>query len=381
MPSVKFHLFRALPPEIQDSIWELCLPRRVISPYYSPVSEELLGKLPGTRHRTYFPVRALIPFRPPLISRVCRRARATALRCGEYASVLVEERGGSKYKGWVWLEKKSDWIYFNYHTMMEGLDETGAAPQVFELARDVGVPLLIDSGIQSDHENPLHDSADYADLLYDSEEEETIGSRLYESFLEGRSHFYYVMVEVTLVATGKGRKHIVDTGLFGLLGEDMAIVPASDKDMLQRYNSLYSLYDARESPQSYCIAEDQRRLESLIKGEDQDTFEPRTLIRGLLERICEERGESDVSAEDMMNEDCSLKLDHPLVEKLGISMPTCEKVVIFELRRLDTLLEDSINRPPSFLAGSTDTDETNDSTDSTDSTGTTGTESDELRGE
>ena len=58
--------------------------------------------------------------------------------------------------------------------------------------------------------------------------------------------------------------------------------------------------------------------------------------------------------------------------------PACEKVVIFELRRLDTLLEDSINRPPSFLTGSTDTDETFDSTDSTDDTDTTGTESDEV---
>lgn len=378
MPSVKFHLFHALPPEIQDSIWELCLPRRVISPYYSPVSQELLGKLPGTKQSTYIPVRALIPFRPPLISRVCRRARATALRRGQYDSVLVEEGDGSKSKEWVWLEKKSDWIYFNYHTMMEGLDETGAAPQVFELARDIGVPLLIDSGIQSDHENPLHDSKDYADLLYDSEEEETIGSRLYESFLKGRSHFYYVMQEVILVATGKGRKHVVNTGLFGLLGEDMAIVPASNKDMLQQYKSLYDLYDAREAPQNYCIYGAQRRLESMIKGEDQDAFEPRILIRGLLERICEERGESDVSAEDMMNEDGSLKLDHPLVEQLGISMPTCEKVVIFELRRLDTLLEDSVNRLPSFLTGSTDTDETFDSTDSTDDTDTTGTESDEV---
>lgn len=186
------------------------------------------------------------------------------------------------------------------------------------------------------------------------------------------------MTEVVLVVTGKGREHVVDTGLFGLLGEDMAIVPTADNEKLQQYYSLYKMYDARETLHNYCVAGAEHRLESLIKGEDQDTLQPRFLIRGLLKRICEERGESGVSVEDMMNEDGSLKLDHPLVEQLEISMPTCEKVVVFELRRLDTLLEDSVNPPPSFLTGSTDTDETVDSTDSTDGTDTTGTESDEV---
>lgn len=42
----------------------------------------------------------------------------------------------------------------------------------------------------------------------------------------------------------------------------------------------------------------------------------------------------------MVNNDGTLKPDHPLIERLGLSMPTCEPVVIFELRRLDVLLED-----------------------------------------
>ncbi|KAK7708588.1 hypothetical protein SLS64_006690 [Diaporthe eres] len=369
MPLDKFHLFHALPPEIQDSIWELCLPRRVISPYYSPVSQEILGTLPGTRYKTYLPVRALIPFRPPLISRVCRRARATVLRCGQYTPVRVEERDDSKSDGWVWLEKKSDWIYFNYHTLMEGLDESGAGPKVFELARDVGVPLLIDSTIQGDHENPLHASEDYYDPSYNELDHETVGSRLYDSFLRGREHFYYVMAEVVLVVTGMGRKHIVDTGLFGLLGEDMAIVPTADKGMLQQYKSLYNMYDAREAPHNDCPARIQLTIDSLIKGEDQATVEPRTLIRGLLERICQERGEFGTSANDMMNEDGSLKPEHPVVKKLGIAMPICEKVVIFELRRLDTLVEDSVQRPHWYST---------DSTDSTDTSGTSDTDTGDL---
>lgn len=349
MPLDKFHLFNKLPPELQDSIWELCLPRRVISPNYSSASQEYLGRLPGTRHSTDLPVRALIPFRPPLISRVCRRARATALRCGQYTPVLIEEEDESISDGSVWLNEKSDWVYFHYITMMNGLDDSGAAPRVFELARDVGVPLLIDCYIQGDHENPLHNM---------SQDDETIGSRLYKSFLRGRKHFYYVMLEVTLVVTGKGREHVVDTGLFGLLGEDVAIVPTADKETLQQYYSLYNMYDAREAPYNYCVAEAQRRLDSLIKGEDQGKLEPRTLICGILERICQERGDFDVSAEDMMNEDGGLKLEHPLVEQLGISMPTCEKVVVFELRRLDTLLKDSVNWISSDSTESTEVDDT-----------------------
>lgn len=354
MPLDKFHLFDALPPEIQDSIWELCLPRRVISPDYSSKSQEFLGRLPGTRHRTDLPVRALIPFRPPLISRVCRRARATTLRCGQYTQVGVEEADESTFVRSIWLDGKLDWVYFDYVTMITGLDDSGMGPQVFELARSVDVPLLIDCYIQDDHENPLHNM---------SQDTETVGSRLYKSFLRGREHFYFVMTEVVLVVTGKGRQHVVDTGLFGLLGEDTAIVPTADKEKLKQYYSLCNMYDARETPHNYCAAGAQRRLESLIKGEDQGQLEPRTLICGLLERICEERGESDVSGEDMMNEDCSLKLDHPLVEQLGISMPTCEKVVVFELRRLDTLLKDSLNRIPSDSTYSTDTNDAIETTD------------------
>lgn len=353
MSHEEFHLFHALPPEIQDSIWELCLPRRVSRPSYSSVSQEYLGRVPGTRHRADVPVRALIPFRPPLISRVCSRARATVLRCGQYTSVGIEE-GDTKSNGSIWLNKKSDWVYFDYITMMNGLDDSGVGLRVFELARDVRVPLLIDSTIQGDHENGLHNS---------NEDEETVGSRLYDSFLKGRDRFYYVLTEVILVVSGRGRQHVVDTGLFGLLGEDTAIVPIADTAMLQRYYSLYNMYDVREDSYSYCVARVQHHLNSLSKGEDQGTHEPRTLIRGLLERICEERGEFDVSAEEMMNEDCSLKLDHPLVEQLEITMPTCEKVVLFELRRLETLLEDSVTGLYWDSTDSTDTDDTDDTAD------------------
>ncbi|KAK2602542.1 hypothetical protein N8I77_009061 [Diaporthe amygdali] len=285
MSLAKFHLFGALPLEIQDIIWKLCLPRRVISPWYSTVSQELLGTIPGAEYQTDLPVHTLIPYRPPLISRICRRARAIALRWGDFTSVMVEEQEGLMSYGHVWLNRKSDCIFFNYHTMLAGLDESGVAPQIFELARDVGVPLLIDSNIQSDHENPVHVGWDLKPLHEDREDEETVGSRLYESFFKGRDRVYYVMAEVTLVVTGKGRENVVKTGLFGLLGEDIAIVPTADKGKLQQYKSLYNMYDAREAP-SDCVALAQLILDSLIKGEDQDTHEPRTLIHGLVERIC-----------------------------------------------------------------------------------------------
>lgn len=198
---------------------------------------------------------------------------------------MVEEQDDFISEGHVWLNKKSDSIFFNYQTMMFGLDESGVAPQVFELARDVGVPLLIDSDIQSDHENPLHIDWDLKPLHEDREDEETVGSRLYKSFLKGRDRVYYVMIEVILVATGKGREHVVETGLFGLLGEDIAIVPTADKAKLQQYKSLYNMYDAREASDD-CVAMIQRTLDSLIKGEDQGAHEPRTLIHGLVKRIC-----------------------------------------------------------------------------------------------
>lgn len=147
------------------------------------------------------------------------------------------------------------------------------------------------------------------------------------------------MSEVTLVVTEEDRGHVVDTGLFGLLGEDMAIVPTSDKEKLQQVKSLYNLYDTREE-WNPCVATMQYVLDSVIKGKDQATHEPQVLIRGLLERICQEQGCIDACVEDMMDRDSSLKPDHPLVEQLGISMPVCEPVIIAELFCLDTLLED-----------------------------------------
>lgn len=45
-----------------------------------------------------------------------------------------------------------------------------------------------------------------------------------------------------------------------------------------------------------------------------------------------------------MSEDGSVKPDHPVLERLGISMSTCKKVVILELRLLDTLPKDSSTR-------------------------------------
>lgn len=348
-----FHLFPDLPPEIQDIIWQQCIPRRVITPWYTSDSQERLGMLPGTRHETDLPVHALVPFRPPLISRVCKAARATVLRCGQYTPVVVENEDGSIHDGSIWLNKKSDWVYFNYFAMIHGLDVSDAPPQVFELARDATVPLLIATEIQSDHELRLQNS---------SQEEETVGSRLYKSFLSGREHFYFLMAHFDLVVSGKGRERVVETGLFGLLGEDTAIVPTSNKEMLQQYILLYNTYDTREA-YNPCVVGPLHRLDSLIKGEDPGVYyqhEPRFILSGILERICKERGESDVSGEDMLKEDGSLKSDHPLVERLGITMPTYETVVIFELRRLDTLLEDSAARLSWDSTDSTDEGETTD---------------------
>lgn len=72
------------------------------------------------------PIPTLLPSHPPLISRVCRRARATALRCGQYAEVLVEEEDDVAWSGSMWLNKKSDGVYFDYSTMVERLDDCGA---------------------------------------------------------------------------------------------------------------------------------------------------------------------------------------------------------------------------------------------------------------
>lgn len=135
MPLDKFHLFNNLPPEIQDRVWEFCLPRRIINPYYPTVSQEVLGTFPGARCATEMPVSALIPFRLPLVSRACRRARATALRCGQYTTVLVEDEFDSISDRSVWLNKKSDWVYLNYITLVSGLGDSGLAPRVSELVR------------------------------------------------------------------------------------------------------------------------------------------------------------------------------------------------------------------------------------------------------
>jgi len=240
--------------------------------------------------------------------------------------------------------------------VLYGLDDSDAPPQVFELARDTSVPLLIACEIQSDHENPMPSSS--------SQDEETVGSRLYKSFLSGREHVYFLAADFDLVVSGKARERVVETGLFGLLGEDTAVVPTSDKELMQQYISLYNTYDAREAYNPY-VSATFHHLDRLIKGENHGVYrkhEPRFILGGILERVCKEGGECDVSGEDMFKEDGSLKADHPLVKRLGITMPTYETVVIFELRRLDTLLEDLTTRLRWVSTDTTDEGETADST-------------------
>lgn len=326
-----FHLFLNLPQEIQDIIWKLCIPQRVIRPFYDEDELERLDGLPGIRGLRDLPVQALIPFRPPLISRVCRAARATALGGGQYAPVSIDDEDLSPCGGTIWLNRKSDWIYFSFDAMLFGLDKNGSAPQVYELARDVGVPLLIDIEIYTD-----------LDMSF-SQTNETVGSRLYNNFLRRRDHFYCVMAEVTLVVSGKGRERVVETGLFGLLGEDTAIVPTTDTETLRQYQTLFNNYDIREETNGITLAQ-QDNLKSLINGEDQGGREPRTLVWRLLERICDERSDLNIEAEDLTNKDGSVNPHNPVVQSLGISMPTFTKVVIFELRHLDTLLKDSTSR-------------------------------------
>lgn len=220
---------------------------------------------------------------------------------------------------------------------MNGLDVDTGAPRVHELARNVGVPLLIDSTINADQHEPFHNSNQGVD---------TIGSWLYKNLLRRREHFYSVMLEFVLVVSSRNRELVAETGLFGLLGEDTAIVPTTDTEILRQYKDLFSKYDVREQPYDPGLFVSQHILTSLINGEDQGPREPQILIRGLLEEICDKRGELDVSVDDLMSEDGSVKRDHPAFERLGISMPTCKKVVIFELRVLETLLEDSFKRIP-----------------------------------
>lgn len=332
-----FHLFPGLPLEIQDRIWEICLPRRVISPCYGPELQNEFVLPPG--RIPYLPVSALIPFRPPLISQVCTRARAATKRCGQFTPVLVyaDTNRFSTHES-AWLNKNTDWIYLTLSTVQRCLGrrqvmDGDAASRLFELARDVRRPLLISSMISEDVMEPLNDEMD-----------EKITSKLYNQFLIERKHFYYVMVEAHLVVSREDHESVVKTGLFGLLGEDIAIVPYADKQTLQRYASLYDLFSVRDTPYNEDFPID---LNIHFEGKDAGRYEPRTLIRRLLEDICEERRALDqdpeeiASVEDMLNEDNSLKSDHPRVKQLGITMPTCEKVVIFELRVLDTLLQDA----------------------------------------
>lgn len=100
------------------------------------------------------------------------------------------------------------------------------------------------------------------------------------------------MYDFFLVVSGKGRELVVETRLFGLLGEDTAIIPTTDTEMLRQYQSLLNKYDDRE--ETYDSPQNKLILDNLINGEDRGSFEAGTLIRRLSKKFARS-GESLMS--------------------------------------------------------------------------------------
>lgn len=83
------------------------MPRRAIQPLYASEEQDKLAKLPGRPNKRDLPLYSLIPFRPPLISRVCKGSRAKARKYGEYTRVAVEVGPETLTSaGSIWLNKR-----------------------------------------------------------------------------------------------------------------------------------------------------------------------------------------------------------------------------------------------------------------------------------
>lgn len=347
-----------LPPELQNHIWEgFCLPRRVIYPlvkddHHTPwdtLRDRFLelDEHPGFKLRKY---------PSPTATRVQKINRGY----GSMSVVWEEERLNyeervRRLEGPVaasqinvstsaWFDPKLDIVCLDFEAVYAEFNRQpyiNAAQfhnDVLDVARDRQVPLMIRA------EFFIHMRAN--EQLEENPQE--FFHFFYERYIKNRQQIYVVLRHVKYFLDDEGRNEVLKSEMFGIFGEDSAIIPLEDKDMIKKYSELRR-YDPRSFIPDY---DDHIWTASRVPGTNYGPLRERQLIPYIPELPCSwreylsatedvyfklqlsqfilrEHG-LDIPGREVVAQNWKLE-DCPEAKDLGLKLPDLKPVCIFDI--------------------------------------------------
>lgn len=232
-----FHCFPQLPKELRKAIWRECLPRRVLEldvPRADLLAQDLPDELEGTVSCRLEDTTSLNS-KPPVIAQVCFEAREVAFETGRLidfrdlwdgASVNVHGTAGPRYA--CWFDPACDAIHLHWNPLYEVEWMTTC---------DDPIPALLSLGAEA---------ARGASLTWD-------GANSYDNTMTllkqaGQS---YMLCLSQLVSIHASHEDAVQSGLFGLLGEErVVLVDAGDDSRIRLFDDFNRVYGSSQDCQT-----------------------------------------------------------------------------------------------------------------------------------
>lgn len=314
-------------------IWERCIPQKMVRPSYT---ESL-------------PIRW--PHKFPVIATVNREAMQVALRLGGWTRVQVKSdvEIGALYRfnasdlRRIWLNKK-DVVYLGLRALRPFLlhpeEPNAGANGISRSAQDPATQLIVSCALGLGLKTPLNRSYRQGQPLKKKYRTAPAGKKLYENFLRGRKSIMLEVHHSNVLLEGPARESAIQAGMFGLWGDEPAIVDASDFTTLRKYKDLLEggagiwAIDRTRATDADILYRAQA-MEALDRGQDENCrYSGRTTAAVFMSRLLEVLGnlaEIEFDWDCVVGRNGKVNKDHPMVKKLGLPLPDWTPVIVFEL--------------------------------------------------
>ena len=235
--ATSFHCFPQLPKELRRLIWRECLPRRVLEldrPRPDVIFQDLPKELRGTVHCELVSTTGHNSI-PPLITRVCFEAREVAFETGRLidfrhlwdgSNVNICGTGPPMFSSW--FDPGRDAIHLNWDPVYEAEWMTTCEDPI---------PVLLSLGAKA---------ARGASLPWETAVSSDDSIELLKQ--AGQSYMLCVHRPISIHAP---REDAVQSGLFGLLGEErVVLVDAADDARIRLFDDFNRLHGSSRDAQT-----------------------------------------------------------------------------------------------------------------------------------
>lgn len=189
---------------------------------------------------------------------------------------------------------------------------------------DPKMPIILCKYLQTELDEPRDWSASPSGCEKLAFRAMPLGQSIYETLLKPRNHFFLKLWTFYINIRGRDRELALASGSFGLWGGELAVVRVDDTARLSKYMALYK--QNTEYPEDMNAFLSMRGLSSVNTG----FINPVYFIQKLIRVVCAWAGHH-VKWDELVDMEGHLRQDHPLVEKLNLSLPHCIPVVMFGL--------------------------------------------------